>query len=76
MVVLPDGEYAWTGTGEPVKQRISVIGEFCGLYTEEWFVAPPEISVRKDTGWDDLTPEEMEQVRQYVEFLRSRRSNG
>jgi repressor LexA len=68
--------YEWTATHEPVKQRISVIGEFCGLFTENRFIKPADQTGKKEPGWADLSPEDQEQVRQFVEFLRARRSPG
>jgi repressor LexA len=71
----PGPRYVWTVTGEPITtETVTVMGEFCGLYSEETFAHSVEVAGPE--GWGDLDPEDQEQVQQFISFLRSRRGAG
>lgn len=75
VTVQPGPRYVWTVTGEPITtESVTVIGEFCGLYSEEIFAHSKEVVAPE--GWEHLSPEDQEQVQQFVSFLRSRRTAG
>jgi len=65
--------FIWTDTGQPIMSPVTVVGEFCGLFTGGTSagleVAPPA----EPSGWSELTQDERRQVQQFVEFLRARR---
>lgn len=69
----PGPQYIWTGSGEPITtETVTVIGEFCGLCSEDAF-ARSKVQLGPE-GWEYLTPEDQQQVEQFVSFLRSRRA--
>lgn|GEM_PF-2412608 len=71
----PQEGYVWTVTGDPVSLRpVTVIGEFCGLFTEGSFAVSRIPEQEPLVGWDDLSQEGRQQVQQFVDFLRARRS--
>lgn len=71
----PGPRYFWTLSDEPITTEVvTVIGEFCGLYSEETFAHSKESPGLE--GWEHLSPDDQRQVEQFVSFLRSRRGAG
>lgn len=68
--------YLWTQTGQPIRQEVIVVGEFCGLYTEGNLSVAKGVEEAGPPGWEDLAPEDQDQVRQFIAFLRTRRASN
>jgi transcriptional regulator with XRE-family HTH domain len=77
ITALGNGSYLYGGTNDPITtERVSVIGEFCGLYSEESFAQRTHSDGSGFPGWNDLAAEDRQQVQQFIDFLRARRASN